>query len=74
MQKRPLAGSHLPASRWTPGMIVRHEHRISLPAELSPGAYRLMVGVYRPGQAERPLVAQGQDEPRLEIGVMEIGR
>ena len=70
----PLAGSHLPASRWTPGMIVRHEHRISLPAELSPGAYRLMVGVYRPGQAERPLVAQGQDEPRLEIGVMEIGR
>lgn len=70
----PLAGSYLPASRWTPGMIVQHEHRISLPAGLTPGVYRLMVGVYRPGQADTPLVAQGQDEPRLEIGVMEIGR
>jgi hypothetical protein len=50
-----LAGQHdswpaegqAPTSSWQPGQPVADRHRIQLPATLSPGAYRVGVGLYQ---------------------------
>jgi len=41
----PLAGDY-PTGMWTPGERVIDPHRIPLPADLPPGRYRLLVGMY----------------------------
>ncbi|MEI7771322.1 MAG: glycosyltransferase family 39 protein [Chloroflexales bacterium] len=38
----------LPFTVWTPGDWVADQHRLALPADLMPGRYRLIVGLYRP--------------------------
>ncbi len=68
----PLGGLYLPAARWQPGMIVQHSHLIELPGDLAPGEYRVLAGVYRPGRADAPLVAAGQDSARVEVGVLKV--
>jgi hypothetical protein len=46
-ESRPR-GATLPFTDWTPGDWVADQHRIALPADLAPGSYRLIVGLYRP--------------------------
>lgn len=35
-----------PTSIWAPGMTVHDTHILTLPADLPPGRYRLLVGMY----------------------------
>jgi hypothetical protein len=59
-------GDFYPSSLWAPGERLADRHAISLPAELGPGPYRLVAGLYiYPGEPLRHL-----GEPQLigEIG------
>ncbi len=46
LEEEPVAGRY-PAQAWQTGELVRDRHLLSLPADLAPGSYRLIVGVYR---------------------------
>ncbi|MBX0326806.1 DUF2142 domain-containing protein [Oscillochloris sp. ZM17-4] len=46
-ESRPR-GATLPFTYWTPGDWVADLHQLALPADLTPGSYRLIVGLYRP--------------------------
>jgi len=39
-------GVYLPSDLWAPGQVIRDEHRFSIPPDLHPGTYRLLVGMY----------------------------
>jgi hypothetical protein len=41
----PLGGALL-TSRWTPGQLVRDDQDLAVPADVPPGSYRLVVGMY----------------------------
>ena len=43
----PFAGTR-PTSTWKPGDLVRDDYPLALPANLSAGKYRLVVGLYQP--------------------------
>ena len=51
---------HLPTNSWLPGEYVQDRLHLELPADLSPGSYRLLVGVYEEGPGAR-LPAYGAD-------------
>jgi hypothetical protein len=68
----PLGGDFTPVERWSPGLVMERTQRIALPADLPAGSYRLLGGVYRPGQAESPLLPGGASEPRVQIGTLEV--
>ncbi len=72
----PLAG-YLPTGIWLPGKPARDDRTIPLPADLPPGEYTLLLGVYSPGNADpaaRLPVRGGQLLPddRLVLGHVEI--
>ena len=46
LEAQPLDGRY-PTQSWAAGELVRDRHTLALPADLTPGAYRLIVGVYR---------------------------
>jgi len=69
----PLGGAYFPSSRWTPGLLFSQDHLIEIPDGMAPGRYRLLAGLYHPGQADAPLVAADHDEPRVDAGVLEVG-
>ncbi len=50
-----------PMTGWTPGELVVDEQWLTIPADLPPGRYRLVAGVYRPDTVEN-LIASGQAE------------
>ena len=41
----PLAGDY-PTTMWAPGEVIADPHPVALPADLPPGQYRLLVGMY----------------------------
>jgi uncharacterized membrane protein len=45
LEEQPVRGRY-PPSRWRAGELVRDQHILSLPADVAPGRYRLIVGVY----------------------------
>ncbi len=45
-----------PTTGWLPGEIIRDDHQLSLPADLPPGQYTLLAGLYDPLTGERLLV------------------
>jgi hypothetical protein len=46
-------GGAAPTSGWTPGRVVVDEHALAIPTGASPGAYRLVVGLYREDTGQR---------------------
>ena len=68
----PLGGEYTPVERWLPGLVMARTHNILLPENLPPGRYGLKAGVYRPGQADAPLIAAGKSEARVDIGTLEV--
>ncbi|HXF64575.1 MAG TPA: DUF2079 domain-containing protein [Caldilineaceae bacterium] len=62
----------LPMSAWVPGRPVVDSQTLALPAELAPGSYRLIVGLYYWEDGERPPVRGAQPAPGLDNGV-ELG-
>jgi 4-amino-4-deoxy-L-arabinose transferase-like glycosyltransferase len=60
----------VPAWNWQAGDRFLQSHRLSLPANLAPGAYRLLVGAYTLPGVERLVLATGGDS--WELGVVEV--
>ena len=52
LEAQPLDGRY-PTQSWAAGELVRDRHTLTLPADLAPGAYRLIVGVYRAADRAR---------------------
>ena len=52
LEAQPLDGRY-PTQSWAAGELVRDRHTLALPADLAPGAYRLIVGVYRAADRTR---------------------
>jgi hypothetical protein len=48
-------------SRWLPQEVVIDLHRLNLPADLAPGAYRLVAGLYDPVENQRLVAHDAQD-------------
>lgn len=57
---QPLGG-HFPTGQWPPGEIITDMVRLPLPADLPPGDYTLITGMYRLDTGERLLVSEGGD-------------
>ncbi len=64
----PAAGER-PTSVWGVGDVVRDRHGLFLPDDLPAGEYRLLVGLYRPGQGRLPLASGGDS---IEVGPLRI--
>ncbi len=45
-QDNPPVEGNLPTDRWPPGQVIRDPYRLALPADLPPGSYRLILGLY----------------------------
>lgn len=72
----PLEG-YLPTSTWLPGKPARDDRTIHLPADLAPGRYTLLVGVFDPRDptpaGRLPLVgAPDLGAGRLGLGTVEV--
>ncbi len=52
LEEQPLGGRY-PTTNWQPGELVRDRHTLSLPADLAPGRYRLIVGAYQAADGKR---------------------
>ncbi len=50
--RQPLGGFY-PTSAWAPGVWVEDQYQLALPADLAPGRYRLITGLYDPVKNER---------------------
>jgi len=64
----------LPTSTWQPGEQLLDRHRLTLPADLPPGDYRLQIGVYYWETLERlPVLENGQPVNNfVELGQITI--
>jgi hypothetical protein len=58
----PLQGFY-PTSRWESGEILNDTHRLSVPADLQPGAYQILVGLYDPVTGQRLPVLDSAGNP-----------
>lgn len=59
-----------PTSWWAAGETIRDVHMLHLPADLTPGAYSLRLGLYQPETGERVLLASGADA--VELGAVYV--
>lgn len=61
-QDHPLTNNFLPATRWQPGLTLADVYQIDLPADLAPGAYHVIVGIYDAATGARlPLAVDSTD-------------
>jgi 4-amino-4-deoxy-L-arabinose transferase-like glycosyltransferase len=52
-----------PTQGWRPGEVLTDRYRLLLPAELAPGAYDIVVGLYEPESRQRlPVTYQGESQ------------
>ena len=65
------AGGARPTTGWLPGEYVTDLHRLTLPADLAPGRYRLIAALYDPATLAR-LPAQGADAAGDAAGLGEV--
>jgi hypothetical protein len=56
-----------PTSTWPVGETVVDRHALWLPPDTPPGRYRLVLGLYRPGDGQRLSLANGGDAITLEV-------
>jgi len=70
----PPGGQYTPYTRWRAGLVMQSTHPLEIPSAIQPGAYRLKAGLYRPGMADTPLVPSGSDDPRVDIGILKVGK
>jgi 4-amino-4-deoxy-L-arabinose transferase-like glycosyltransferase len=62
---QPLAGA-APTTTWLPGEILTDPYDLTLPADLPPGDYRLITGLYHAATGERLPVSSGGDFVELQ--------
>ena len=54
-------GGFVPTSEWSAGQIVDDRHSVALPADLSPGCYRLVVAFYGLDGVRLPVLGEPED-------------
>ena len=62
--RQPLDGTY-PTSIWNPGEVIADVHVLRLPRDLSPGIYRLLLGLYYQPDGRRLTLASGDDHLSL---------
>jgi hypothetical protein len=62
-------GDVRPTTDWVPGEYVADVHAFALPAELAPGDYHLLVGLYDEGNLQRVPLDDGKDALTLETPI-----
>ena len=67
----PVLGGLYQPALWPAGATLADRHRLSLPPDLPPGNYRLDLGLYPTGQAEKLLPVEDGD--RLPLAMLQIG-
>lgn len=65
---------YLPTTTWRPNRSVVDHQSLSLPAEIAPGEYRLVVGWYYPVTGDRLPVTAGGSGDTVEVGVIRISK
>jgi hypothetical protein len=65
----PMSGD-APTSTWLPGEILADAYRLALPADLPPGDYRLIAGMYDPATGQRLPTQAGGDF--VDLGTVTI--
>lgn len=66
-------GGHNPTSLWLAGEVIRDQHTLLLPADLPPGRYRLLTGLYDLTSGQRhPLWQDGRRLPDDQALLTEI--
>lgn len=68
----PPTGGYEPTSTWTPGETISDRHGLALPAELPPGQYRLITGLYQPLTGERLSVPSSTEDDFVDLGSVMI--
>jgi hypothetical protein len=63
------AGWQRPTTGWIAGEYISDGHELSLPADLPPGSYQLLVGLYDQTGGRRLLTAKGQDAYLLPLSI-----
>jgi hypothetical protein len=63
---------YLPTTAWQPHRSVVDRQTLSLPATLSPGQYRLVVGWYYPATGDRLPLTSGEGGDTAQIGAVTI--
>jgi hypothetical protein len=63
-------GGHYPTTAWTAGEQFADDYTLSLPEDLTPGSYRLLVGLYDPQTSARLPLINGPDH--VELGGIEV--
>ena len=61
----PPVGGWYPTSWWEPGELVQDVREFSLPTDLAPGTYQLVVGLYDLADGTRPI-------PEINLGQVEV--
>ena len=61
-----------PTSTWQPGQVYQDVHAVRLPPDTPPGAYALVVGMYRLSDLTRLRAPDGRDA--FEVGSVEVRR
>jgi hypothetical protein len=63
----------VPTTRWAVGAVVKDVVWLELPADLPPGEYRLLVGMYRLDTMERlRVIGDTSGENAIDLGTMQI--
>ena len=68
----PPVAEHLRYGKWAPGLILNSTHNIAVPDSLPPGRYRLIAGLYYPDVSHEPILPLNGDNPRLQLGTVEV--
>jgi hypothetical protein len=58
LEAEPLSGRY-PTAQWQPSELVRDRHTLAVPADLAPGSYQLVVGLYRAADGQRLTAPSG---------------
>lgn len=66
----PIAGGADPTETWQQGDLVEETRRVTLPPNAPPGEYRVVTGLYRPGDQSRLPVAGGDSLPLFTISAV----
>lgn len=66
----PPVNGTFPTSQWQVGDLVRDPHRLELPADMPPGVYRLVAGLYDPATGTRLVAPDGWDV--AELGTLRV--
>lgn len=63
------AGWERPTTGWIDGEYIADRHELLLPADLPPGSYQLLVGLYDQASGQRLITAEGQDAYLLPLSL-----